>query len=766
MRQDSALSRQWWRDVAAVAFLAAVTVAAFWKILLTSDYSLLAGQDGAIQWYPWYRFAAEWVRKGVLPLWDPYVFGGHTFIGEAQAGVFYPLNLLQAFLVPGDRPLAPSDIYWMAAFHGFLAAVSMYAFARVLGMGRGAAVMAAVVYAFAGYVASSVRAFISIYYGLAWLPLVLALFRLAVRKRQALLAVAAGLALGMVALVGHLLPPVYGSLILSAYAVYLALAAWRGRRPRRECLWPLAMALVVGSVAVGVAAVQVLPSLEYEPLALKWSGIDSSPLRGDERAPYWLAGGHLQFQPRNVLSFLVPSLFAPEEIGAYLGILPLILALVGAVGRRAYGARFFAVLGLAAFLFSLGDLSVVHGVLWLTVPLLDKARGAVRGLYVVSFAVAVLAGMGTQTLLEGGNRVARLIERVRQAGAHGLGLLVLLGLAMSVIGAARKPPADLDSFYLFLTMAGLAWLTIRLWRGWRLAPRAWYAVVLALVLFDVLSYSTSSIRLIRDFDGRRNLAPEMYYRETGAVRFLRQQPGYFRVDNWNKVLPPNFGDVWQVFGVMGHGNTMPEDYYNLRSLAWFPPSRLYDMLNIRYIVTTDTLKTLPLVYDGNVAAGDLKVYENPSALPRAWLVHRTRQAEVGRATWEAMLAPGFDPAEEAIMAVSLSLPGGAGGTARITEYTLHAIAIEVDTPTDALLVTSENYYPGWVVRIDGQLGPLLRVNGALRGARVPAGRHDVIFSYEPRSFRLGAVISAITVLAGCLLMVSALWRRVRGRVTR
>ena len=63
------------------------------------------------------------------------------------------------------------------------------------------------------------------------------------------------------------------------------------------------------------------------------------------------------------------------------------------------------------------------------------------------------------------------------------------------------------------------------------------------------------------------------------------------------------------------------------------------------------------------------------------------------------------------------------------------------------LVTSDVYYPGWRARVDGQETPLYRANYALRGVLVPPGDHVVLFEYRPRSFKVGAVISLLSLLA-------------------
>jgi uncharacterized membrane protein YfhO len=81
--------------------------------------------------------------------------------------------------------------------------------------------------------------------------------------------------------------------------------------------------------------------------------------------------------------------------------------------------------------------------------------------------------------------------------------------------------------------------------------------------------------------------------------------------------------------------------------------------------------------------------------------------------------------------------------------------IDVETPTQQLLVLSDLYYPGWRADLDGASVTVHRTNHAMRGVVVPPGTHRLTFRYEPSSVRIGAWISAAGM--GALLLMT--WRR-------
>lgn len=142
---------------------------------------------------------------------------------------------------------------------------------------------------------------------------------------------------------------------------------------------------------------------------------------------------------------------------------------------------------------------------------------------------------------------------------------------------------------------------------------------------------------------------------------------------------------------------------------------------------------------------DTKVYEYPGVLGRAYLVHRATELDDGAAL-ARLAAPDFEPRREAVVAAGsgLGLAGDdtAGETVEILEQQAERVRIAARATAPGLLVLSDPDYPGWKVTVDGAPAAIVRTNLALRGVALPAGEHEVIFSYEPASFRLGALVSA------------------------
>lgn len=158
-----------------------------------------------------------------------------------------------------------------------------------------------------------------------------------------------------------------------------------------------------------------------------------------------------------------------------------------------------------------------------------------------------------------------------------------------------------------------------------------------------------------------------------------------------------------------------------------------------------------LVYDGEV-----KVYENRHAFPRAFVVHRAAVASGMEDAFAIMEQADFDPAQVAViegdppLAQLAALAEGqatANSSVQITEYRDNEVKLRVKTERPGLLVLSDTYYPGWKAYVDGEKTPIYATDVALRSVYLEAGEHEVRFVYWPASFRLGALISGLSLLA-------------------
>jgi hypothetical protein len=172
------------------------------------------------------------------------------------------------------------------------------------------------------------------------------------------------------------------------------------------------------------------------------------------------------------------------------------------------------------------------------------------------------------------------------------------------------------------------------------------------------------------------------------------------------------------------------------------------------------------------ADNEIRVLENSSAYPRAFLVPNASVAPSLGTALSQMIHQPFQPDQQVILAddsatQSTGLSGNRGGrgTATITSYQPDAVQLHTSADGDAWLVLSDTYYPGWTATIDGQSAPVLRGDVLFRVVPVPAGEHDVELRFEPTSVKVGLALSLVSLvsLAGVLLALTmsgkVTWRR-------
>ena len=118
-----------WRDAVSLCFLAIAAMIFFWPVVSGTAWLPKGGGDSVSYIFPMYRFAAESLRSGTIPFWNPYQYAGTPFLSDNQSGLFYPFNLL-LFLVWPD--FSYRAIEMLVIFHFLLAGAAMYCCLRFM----------------------------------------------------------------------------------------------------------------------------------------------------------------------------------------------------------------------------------------------------------------------------------------------------------------------------------------------------------------------------------------------------------------------------------------------------------------------------------------------------------------------------------------------------------------------------------------------------------------------------------------------------------
>lgn len=173
-----------------------------------------------------------------------------------------------------------------------------------------------------------------------------------------------------------------------------------------------------------------------------------------------------------------------------------------------------------------------------------------------------------------------------------------------------------------------------------------------------------------------------------------------------------------------------------------------DMFNTKYFITAD-------------AKGVQVVQANPNALGNAWFVKNIKF--VNNADEEMVALDSIKPRETAFVDVKFKTQVGdfkgntnPEGTIKLTNYHPNKLVYEFNSPTAQTVIFSEVFYKGnqdWISKIDGQVKEHFRANYIFRGIIVPAGKHQIEFSFEPKSVIEGRKYDQYANFAWILMIV-------------
>ncbi|HXB96214.1 MAG TPA: YfhO family protein [Puia sp.] len=183
--------------------------------------------------------------------------------------------------------------------------------------------------------------------------------------------------------------------------------------------------------------------------------------------------------------------------------------------------------------------------------------------------------------------------------------------------------------------------------------------------------------------------------------------------------------------------------------------QVYNMLNTKYFIQADQRNGQPVAS------------RNPGAFGPCWLVNGIHFVKNGDEEMKAL--DSINVRDTVIIqqqfASRIPFQPVADSTAsiRLKENDLDKIDYDFSAKTNQFAVFSEIYYDkGWDAYLDGKKTDYVRVNYALRGMAVPAGQHAIEFRFEPHSYKLGLMLTSWFSLVIYALLIAGLvveWRK-------
>lgn len=716
------------KDAGVLLLLIMLGLLFFWRIISGSSLHQGSLAEDFNLFFPFRFFAATSLRKGIVPLWNPYVFSGTPFLADSQAAVLYPVNLLLTLLASQDY-LAYRAAELTVVLHFVLAATFMYLYARTMKFSSFGALVSAVVFAFGGAMVSHVR-HLPILNVVVWLPLILLFLEKGLVRRRLIYAVPAGIALGASILGGHLQMVLYVSYAVLAYGLFRLYMLRRENRESKGIRWAALLLATVFVLAVLLTAVQTLPTLELLPHSNR--SIDVS---------YRLTTD-FSLEAQNLITLVIPNFFGGIqgrywgpwsywwELCGYVGIFPLVLAALALLSLRKSEVRFFGAAALVSLLLALGGNTFLHPLTYLFLPGFSLNRAPSRFFYLFGFALSMLAGYGADVLVRRDFKLADVLFKVQRfllwilAAFVPIALFFYYALAFNSSHRVRYEVFSniVNGTVFFLILLGLSVAVIYLERK-KISLTALKATVIALIIFDLFSFGWRWY--VED------KSPQTYYPKDPIVEFLKRDGELFRVVN-DEVLSPNAGSTYSIYTTSGSNPLSLKDYEEI--------SDREDLLNVKYVLSKkqQDADKYRLVFSD----GERKVFQKMQYIPRAFVPEKVvPERDTGLVDGED-----FDPRKVSVVEGFDQTLSENRGDVQFMSYTPNKISLQTRMKNDGFVVLSEIYYPGWKAYVDGEERPVYRVDKLLRGIHVPKGGHKIDMTFEPASYRLGLWISLLTWL--------------------
>jgi hypothetical protein len=181
--------------------------------------------------------------------------------------------------------------------------------------------------------------------------------------------------------------------------------------------------------------------------------------------------------------------------------------------------------------------------------------------------------------------------------------------------------------------------------------------------------------------------------------------------------------------------------------------QVLNMLNAKYIIVPG---------EGGAPVAQL----NPDALGNAWFVKAIKWVPNADAEMNELNTLHTKDTVVIDQRYQLDVKGtplfDSSATIKLIANNLNSISYTSSATAPQFAVFSEVYYEkGWKAFIDDQPAPYCRVNYALRGMMVPAGKHTITFKFEPAVYYSGIKISLFSYFIMMALLIGGFimnWR--------
>jgi len=767
-------------------FLYLILPIIFFKDIDKLNSVIMGKGDAEMYSVPFQQLLTDSIKNLDPVLWNNYTFSGFPLL--SQFGFLYPVSALLGLIFP---TLLAYNI--SVLLHYSIAGIFLYLFLKEYKLSRIACFTGGLVFMFSGAMVTH-RDLTQSIYTFVWIPLILLFLEKFRKSRHYEFVLIASVFYSISFLGSHQQIFFYGSMVIFFYIIFYSLI-YKGVR---EYFFLSSLSIFV--ISAFMVSFVMIPG--YEAMSNSTRDAISytffSDFSFDPKLLPVLIFPFIYGSGTQSLSG-VPKYFGPWNSGEmliYFGVSTIILLALGFFVKNRHKYLWIFILAFS-FLLVLGRHTPFYRLMYF-VPLYNKFRVPARNWFEFGLAFSILSGFGLDYLVRNFNsKIKRIILGVTiflgciLAGFISFYLIFKSRFGSFLTGVIELESEDMErllqnidltnySIYapLLLIITSLGLLILLLYKRNKIT----YTLLVLVIFIDLFSMG-------HFLDENRD-ASYVYDKieDSGELSFLKNEDEQFRIYPLSRRISgfrlyPNMNFYYEIEIISGYGPLVLKDYKYITGLENDPGwgtdwkkllanNDIVSFLNTKYIIlqrpedppgTLDRIgtKNYSIVFDN----GKEIILENKNYLPRFYLVDQIVEAgdlqEARDIIWEED-GKDFDPGTSAIVEdpdFEKRRFSNEDTVLAISEYNGQKAILETESSSDAFLVFSDSYYPGWNAFIDNKQVKVYRVNGIIKGIYIPEGSHHIIFSYYPTYFFASLIISLAALLLSIGVIVFLFIRR-------
>lgn len=755
-----------------IAIFYAIVVAYFAPLVLQDQVIF---QGDILKWEGSAKEAIDFREAtGEEALWTNSVFGGMPayFVSLEFAGDI--TNALVRILTLG----LPHPVNSL-----FLGMVGMYALLLTFRVRPAFAIVASVAFAFSSYNLLSLAAGHNAkIWAVSLIPVILLGIHLTFNKKWILGAGVLALGTLLQLKFNHVQITYYTVIIAVIYSVVRIAKDWKteGIAPIGKAIGFLAIAAVL---AVGANISRLATALEYAPYSTRGQATLESKSAGlDKEYAFSWSNGKLE-----TLTLLVPNFYGggsntplgpgsasekalrsqgldPAQINGFVagaptywgdqpftggpiygGVILVFLAIIGIWAAPKESLYTFGAIIILSLLLSWGkNLSWFNYLLFDILPGYNKFRAVSMALGMTLFAIPALAAISLERLYQ-----SKDFKPLYIATAIVAGLLLILAVGTGLFRFEGAADQSLPEWLIeAIRQDRKSMLSASAWRSLGFVAAAFALVyfalkekisdlVLGLGLFALVTIDLWSVNkhYLND-DSFSGNPSRQYFAETPADQEILKDDSYFRVLDLTEGLTATGKSAYRFHSLGGYHGAKMRRYQDLLDHRLNPELNAFVSKAQEGNFDFESIQTINMLNTKYVIAGNAAnaVFENPEANGPAWIPDQIVPVQSNQAEIDE-LGKINTKAQATINTVEFGEVAAGSGQITHTSYTPNELHYTAEMSQEGLAVFSEIYYPvGWKATIDGNEAEILRTDYLLRGLVIPAGTHEIVFRFEPKSY--------------------------------